>query len=210
MPTLIFMGDSITDCGRLTSGGAGYPTGLWGPGYPGLVASRLLADRPAEHWNILNQGISGNRVVDLYARWKRDCLNLKPDILSILVGINDLWHEKTCQDGVEIPRFAQFYRMLLEWTRTTLPEIRLVLMEPFAGLMGDVQAEWLEDVDQRCQIVRQLAREFGAALVPTREILQNALREAPVEYWLVDGVHPAPPFHQRLADAWLQATGLLS
>ena len=70
MPTLVFMGDSITDCGRRTSGGAGYPEGLWGAGYPGLIASRLLADRPGEGWNIINQGISGNRIVDLYARWK--------------------------------------------------------------------------------------------------------------------------------------------
>ena len=209
MPTLIFMGDSVTDCGHLTSGGTGYPVGLWGPGYVGLIASRLLSDRPAEAWKILNQGISGNKVVDLYARWKRDCLNLRPDILSIMVGINDLWHEKSHQDGVEIPRYAQFYRMLLEWTRETLPGIRLVLMEPFAGLMGEVQEEWMEELAQRCQIVRELAREFEAVLVPSQEILQQAIKEAPMEYWLVDGVHPMPPFHQRLADAWLKATGMI-
>lgn len=208
MPTLVFMGDSITDCGRRTSGGAGYPEGLWGAGYPGLIASRLLADRPGEGWNIINQGISGNRIVDLYARWKGDCLNYAPDWVSILIGINDLWHEKSCGNGVEVPRYAQFYQMLLDWTRQSRPQARLVLMDPFASPFGAVSEDWLEDVAQRQEVVRSLAEKNGAIHLTLGKVLETALKEAPPEYWLVDGVHPRPPFHQRIADAWLKATGL--
>ena len=204
--TLVFQGDSITDCGRCTSGGAGYPEGLFGPGYPGLIASQLLGHQPEVGWNIVNRGISGNRVVDLYARWKIDTLNLNPDIISILIGVNDTWHEKMRQNGVEPPRYDKFYRMLLDWSLEVRPDVKFVLLEPFVLPFGAVQGpDWVEEVAQRARIVRQIARDYNTAFVPVQEILNDALKRAPQEYWLVDGVHPQPAGHQLIADAWMEA-----
>lgn len=209
MPTLLFQGDSITDCGREQTGGAGYPAVNLGPGYAGLIASRLWCDQPARDWKILNRGISGNRVTDLYSRWKRDCLNLEPDILSILIGVNDTWHEFGNRDGVEVPRYEEFYRRILEWTRTARPGIRFVLMEPFVLPFGAVGAAWVPEIDARRAVVRKLAAEFDAVFVPLQEPLLEKAKLAPPAHWLVDGVHPTPAGHQVLADAWFTAVGKL-
>ena len=98
---ILFQGDSVTDCGRGNSGGCGYEQGAMGPGYPGLVKSRLSCDRPGAGFEFVNLGISGNRIVDLYARWRSDCINLAPDVVSILIGVNDSWHEQH-GNGVEV------------------------------------------------------------------------------------------------------------
>ncbi len=206
MKTLVFMGDSITDCGRETSGGAGYPKGLYGPGYPGIIASKLLGEHPCEQWNIYNRGISGNRIVDLYARWKKDTLNLKPDYISILIGVNDVWHEKANCNGVELPRYEQFYRMLLDWTLEQLPDVKFILLEPFVLEFGAVSGqEWLDDVASRGDVVKRLSAEYGTAFVPLQKIFNDALDRAPQDYWLVDGVHPQPAGHQLIANAWCEA-----
>jgi len=91
-------------------------------GYANLLAGELLASEPDKEYKIFNRGVSGHRIVDLYARWKRDCLNLKPDVLSLLIGINDIWHEFGSQNGVDAKRFDQFYRMLLDWTKEENPD----------------------------------------------------------------------------------------
>ena len=124
--TVLFQGASITDCGRATCGGAGFDNRGLGPGYPGMIAARLACDRPDVDWQFINRGISGNRIVDLYARWKADCINLAPDVLSILIGVNDTWHEVHYNNGVEVPRYARFYRELLTWTRDALPAVILL------------------------------------------------------------------------------------
>lgn len=204
--TLVFQGDSITDCGRRTSGGEGYPENLFGPGYPGLISSQLLGHHPEVGWNIINRGISGNRVVDLYARWKIDTLNHNPDIISILIGVNDTWHEKRHHNGVELPRFDKFYRMLMDWSLETCPKVKFVLLEPFVLPFGVVQgSDWLDDVAGRARIVRQISKDYNTAFVPAQEIFNDALKRAPQEYWLVDGVHPQPAGHQLIADAWMEA-----
>jgi lysophospholipase L1-like esterase len=176
-----------------------------GAGYPTLIAARLLCDRPETEWNILNRAISGNRVVDLYARWKLDALNLKPDVLSIMIGVNDTWHEKANHNGVEVPRYARIYRELLEWTKTTLPAIKLVLLEPYVLNFGAVGDDWIAEIDARRKVVRKLAKDFDAILIPTQDILNKAAKRASKEYWLADGVHPLLAGHQLIADAWLKA-----
>ena len=108
--TILFQGDSITDCGRASCGGAGFSNDGLGPGYPGLIAARLLCNRPEVSWKFINRGISGSRTVDLYARWKIDGINLKPDIITILVGINDTWHRYCGDNGVELERAERIYR----------------------------------------------------------------------------------------------------
>ncbi len=208
--TILFQGDSITDCGRARieiTDPAYLRSGL-GPGYPYLIAARLLCDRGRD-FNFYNFGISGNRVVDLYARWKADCINLRPDILSILIGVNDTWHEKARQNGVEVPRYGQFYRMLLDWTLKELPEIKLVLLEPFVFPFGAVGEDWIEEIDQRREVVAGIAKDYGAVFVPLQSILNDALKVAPQEHWLADGVHPMPAGHQLIADAWLKAAAPL-
>ena len=206
--TILFQGDSITDVCRnrdeqnkpnSSGGGLGF-------GYPLLVSARLRADRPEVDFQCFDRGISGNRVVDLYARWKCDCLNMKPDLVSILIGVNDTWHEFNWQNGVEVPRYETIYRMLLQWTKEVLPETKIVLIEPFVLPFGAVAPEWLPEVEQRREIVAKLAKEFGCTLIPFQRILNENLKRAPQEYWLVDGVHPTPAGHQLLADAWIQYT----
>ena len=203
--TIVFQGDSITDVGRdrdLT-----LPANLgMGSGYPFLTMTQLRLTEPEKDWQVFNRGISGNRIVDLYARWKRETLNLKPDILSILIGVNDTWHESAFQNGVEVPRYAQFYRMLLEWTLQVLPDVKLVLLEPFVLPFGVVLPHWPAEIDERRVIVKDLAQKFNAIFIPTQTLLNEALKKAPQEYWLKDGVHPTSAGHALISRAWLEAT----
>ena len=203
---ILFQGDSITDAGRYREN-ENTPNGLhhsFGVGYPHLASARLLADFPQAGFQIYNRGISGNRVVDLYARWKMDALNLKPDLMSIYIGVNDLWHEKSRQNGVEPARFEQIYRMLLEWTLQELPEIQLILIEPYVLPCGCVDESWLPEIAEYQKVVRKLAAEFKTGFIPTQEIFNKAAETAPsLEFLTDDGVHPTPAGHQLLADAWI-------
>jgi lysophospholipase L1-like esterase len=203
--TILFQGDSITDCGRSREA---IPTwngvGL-GTGYAALVAARLLCERPSDGLNFYNRGVSGNRVVDLYARWKIDALNLKPDVISILVGVNDTWHEFGSSNGVEVPRYEQFYRMLMEWTMRELPEVGVIILEPFVMPFGAATDAWVPEIDQRRAVARKIADEFKTEFIPAQSIFDKAIESAPPQHWLNDGVHPLPAGHQLLADAWLEA-----
>ena len=204
MKTILFQGDSITDVGRnreITDANLGM-----GNGYPFMVTSYLRCHDAAEDYQVFNRGISGNRVVDLYARWKIDALNLRPDILSILIGVNDTWHEKANNNGVEVPRYEMIYRMLLEWTKKELPEVKLILLEPFVLLSEVVEESWIDEINARRAVVKKLAEEFNAIFIPCQSILDKALEKAPQEFWLRDGVHPTLAGHQLLADAWIEAT----
>jgi len=203
---ILFQGDSITDCGRSREPFENLRPGMGlGDGYPSLIAARLLCDHPETEWTIINKGISGNRVVDLYARWKVDALNLKPDVLSILIGINDTWHEKAHQNGVEVERYGKIYHELLAWTKSVLPDVRLVVLEPYVLPFGAAAEDWVDEVAQRGQIAKDLAAEFKATFIPVQSIINDALAKAPAEHWLADGVHPVAAGHQLIADAWLKA-----
>jgi hypothetical protein len=143
---ILFQGDSITDAGRYTEVGTGVRDSSLGAGYVKLIANRLLCDSPEKNYEIINRGISGNRIVDLYARWKADCINLAPDVLTILIGVNDTWHERGGQNGVEVPRYERFYRELIEWTLSALPNIKIILMTPFANPVNDHIASFFPEV----------------------------------------------------------------
>ena len=200
---IVFQGDSITDWGRVRE--RTNPNDGLGNGYPLLVASRLLCERPKEQFQIYNRGISGNRIVDLYARWKIDALNLKPDVISILIGVNDTWHGFKSDNGVDVPRYEQFYRMLLAWTLESRPGVKLILGEPFLLVFGDVKRSWLPEIRQRQAVVRRLAAEFHAAFIPYQQIFDAACKRAPKQHWTDDGVHPTTAGHQLMADAWRKA-----
>lgn len=206
---LLFQGDSITDAGRnreLTQPNVGSALGT---GYCQLITAHLLAKRPNTGLQIYNRGISGNRVVDLYARWRVDAINLQPDVISILIGVNDTWHGFMYDNGVEVERYATVYRMLLEYTRQQLPQVQFVLCEPFVLPCGVVTPDWISEMDQRRAVVRKLAGAFDALFVPFQSVLRDALRQAPAEYWAADGVHPTPAGHRLLADCWLQHVAAL-
>ncbi|MBQ9726679.1 MAG: SGNH/GDSL hydrolase family protein [Kiritimatiellae bacterium] len=204
---ILFQGDSVTDCGRASSGGCGYEQGVMGPGYPGLVKSRLTCDRPLDGFEFVNLGISGNRIVDLYARWRADCINHAPDVVSILIGVNDSWHEQY-KNGVEVPRAARIFDELLDWTIEKLPAVKFVLLEPFTAGESDNGKLFGAEVRERGAVVKASAERLGpdrAVFVPLQSILDGLCANVPWQHWTGDGVHPTPAFHQAIADAWLRA-----
>lgn len=201
--TLLFTGDSITDCGRSRDANA-VNVGL-GDGYVLLTAAMLLTDRPAAGLRILNRGISGNRIVDLYARIKYDLINLRPNAVSILIGVNDTWHEFGDRNGVAVPKYERVYRELLGEVRQALPNVRFILCEPFVLRCGVVTGDWVAEIDQRRAAVRRLAGEFGAVVVPFQAAFDEAVRRAPPAFWAADGVHPTPAGHMLMARTWLKA-----
>lgn len=202
---ILFQGDSITDCGRSRETAAAN-VGL-GQGYVQMTAGRLLCDNPSKKIEIFNRGISGNRVVDLYARWKIDALNMKPDIISILIGVNDTWHEFGSQNGVEVPRYEEIYRMLLAWTKKELPKTKIVLCEPFVLQCGAVAKSWLPEINARRKVVAKLVKEFDTVFVPFQPAFDKAVKTAAPEYWLGDGVHPTYAGHMLMADLWIKTAG---
>ena len=207
---ILFQGDSVTDCDR--SREETLPNRGLGSGYPMLVAARMTADRPADGLAFFNRGVSGNRVVDLYARWKIDALNLRPDVLSILIGVNDTWHEFARENGVEVERYEMVYRMLLEWTRRKLPETKLVLCEPFIlEFEGSAPTTaWRGEMDRRREVVRKLSDEFGTVFIPFQKVVSDGAAgagdPAPI---LGDGVPPTLTRPPPPARAWIAATGKL-
>ena len=203
---VLFQGDSITDCGRDRQATADNDLNGLGRGYAMMAAAALLAGRPGDSLRFRNLGIGGDRSVDLAARWQEDALSLRPDLISILIGVNDTWHgfSKGTEKRVSVEKYARVYRELLDETRAALPQVRLVLCEPFVLPCGEVAPAWRDDVDRRREVVRELAQAFGAALVEFQAMFDRALDEAPAEYWATDGVHPTVAGHHRLAQTWLR------
>lgn len=201
MKTILFQGDSITDVKRIRED----PTNL-GQGYANLVSGRLGLQNPGEY-TFLNRGIGGNRIVDVYARMKCDIVNLKPDYMSILIGVNDVWHEKDKHNGVSAPKFKKVYGMMLEELREELPDIKIILLEPFVleGTATEDAIDWFrEEVALRAAAVRELAEEYQLPFIPLQEDLNKLTEQAPPSYWLRDGVHPTVFFHQYIADKWIE------
>ena len=209
---ILFQGDSVTDAGRTA---VSYEN--LGRGYPIFAAGRLLVSHPDKKFKFVNRGIGGNRVVDLYQRWKVDCINLEPDVVSILIGVNDTWHETAFRNGVEPDRAEKVYRELVGWTRQALPAAKLMLCEPFMFTLSQAGAgykigetwsgrdEWRAEMDVRSAFTRRIAEDFGCVFVPFQSVLDAALEKAPAPYWLGDGVHPTTAGHSLLADAWIKA-----
>ena len=201
---LLFQGDSITDTRRDREAAAGSGMEM-GYGYVALTAGKLLKANLGREFCCINRGNGGNKVVDLYARWKIDALNLKPDLISILVGVNDSLHEVNRKNGVELPRYEKIYRMLLEWTKQELPDVKLVLCEPFSLESECVSRESYEDILARGEIVKQLAADFDATFVPLQDALNEAAALAKDNLKILrDGVHPTLAGAQIISDQWLK------
>lgn len=199
---LLFQGDSITDGARHRGEGPADPSGEHlGCGYAMITAAKLTLSKP--EMVIRNLGISGNRITDLYARAKEHIWNLEPEVLSILIGVNDTWHERSRSAGVEVERYAKVYRNLLEETKARLPNISFVLCDPFVLDCGVVTEGWREEVDERRAVVRELATDFSTLHVPFQDAFDRALEVAPPAHWAGDGVHPTPAGHLLMSEAWL-------
>ena len=200
----LFQGDSITDCHRDRSvAGPNEAAGL-GTGYPLLVASRLLSENPASGLRVLNRGISGNTVPDLDARWQADALDLAPDVLSILIGVNDIWHKLNGTFQGTVESYEAGYDALLARTRQALPRVRLVVLEPFVLRTGAVTDAWFPEFDQRRAAAARVAQRVGATFLRLHAMFERLATQAPPAYWAADGVHPTVAGHGAIARAWLE------
>jgi lysophospholipase L1-like esterase len=201
----LFQGDSITDGNR---GRSADPNHVLGHGYAFAVASRIGADFSAQDPVFYNRGISGNTVGDLQARWPTDALALQPDVLSILVGINDIDHIVNQPAQAEtLADFERHYRALLTASKAQKPATLFVLGLTFAYPVGRCQANWAQwQAALRAQqaVVRQLATEFDAVLVDYPAVLDHAAKHKPIAYWVWDGIHPTAFAHELMARAWLK------
>ena len=205
---ILFQGDSITDCGRDKDNHR-----HMGHGYATMVAGAVMAENPGQY-RCMNRGISGNRIVDLYARIKLDMINLKPDYMSILIGINDVWHEIGGHNGVDAEKFEMVYDWMIQELLRDVPGLKLMLLEPFV-LPGratcnteEIPDRWeyfRTETDLRRAAVKRLAEKHGLVFVPLQEKFNAANADAPADgYWLADGVHPTAAGHELIKQAWLE------
>ncbi len=206
--TVLFQGDSITDAGREKEKELPNNPHSFGQGYAFLAASSLLNALPEKDLTIYNRGISGNKVFQLADRWQKDCLDLKPNVLSILIGVNDYWHKRNGKYDGTIEIYENDYRALLKRTKDALPRVKLVLCEPYYLLnTRAVDETWVEPMKQYQAVARKMSEEFETLWVPFQTVYDEAIKHAPATYWSGDGVHPAMPGAQLMAEAWLHVVG---
>src|SRR5215475_10139849 len=203
---VLFQGDSITDAGRSREK-AGTPNeqpGL-GSGYAWLAGAELLLDHPGDELKVFNRGISGNKVFQLADRWQADCLDLKPNVLSILIGVNDIWHTLNGQYNGTIEIYERDYRALLERTRKALPKVKLVICEPFVLRCGALNDKWFPQFDSYRAAAKRVAQDWKATFVPFQTMFDAAVKYAPPDRWAKDGVHPSSDGASLMAHYWLRA-----
>ena len=200
---ILFQGDSITDCGRDWNN-----DGQLGRGYAHLVSATLGFSEPNEH-TFINKGISGNRVVDLYARIKRDIINYKPDVMSILIGVNDVWHELgDSPNGVDADKFFKIYSMLIEEVKEALPNIKIMILEPFVLEACSTTENWeffKTETKKRAEMARKIAEKYNLPFIELQKGFDELAKLAPNSYWLGDGVHPTSAGHEFIKNEWLKA-----
>ncbi|GIP33665.1 SGNH/GDSL hydrolase family protein [Paenibacillus sp. J2TS4] len=199
---VLFQGDSITDASRNREN-----SNDLGKGYALMAAGWFNSLFPEMGVTFYNRGISGNRVKDLQNRWQEDCLDLQPTLVSIYIGINNTWRKFDRNDPTSAGDFEAGLRDLLVQTKSKL-DAKLMLIEPFVLPVPEDRKTWREDLDPKIHIVRDLAREFNAVLVPLDGVFAQAATRADAASWAPDGVHPSPAGHALIARAWLQAAGV--
>lgn len=202
MKKILFQGDSITDCGRSRENDADM-----GLGYATAVSARLGFDEPGKY-EFVNKGISGNRVTDLYARIKMDIINLKPDYMSILIGVNDVWHELNVQNGVAADKYEKIYDMLISEVLEALPDLKIMILEPFV-IKGEATApEWdtfSSEVAKRAAAAKRIAEKYNLTFIPLQCKFDEAVAKQSEPYWTKEGVHPTAAGHEIITREWLNA-----
>ena len=200
---ILFQGDSITDGNRDRGQDLNH---ILGHGYVFSIASQLGSQYAEQRPTFINRGISGNRLSDLYGRWNEDAFALQPNIISILIGINDAAAVIYKDDRGYVDRYARLYKQLLLETKDVLPHVKLVLCEPFLMKTKHnevVFEQWDELVKQYKQEVKQLAQQHDAVFVPLQDMFEQAAKRTCTEDWLWDGIHPTVAGHYLLAQRWL-------
>ena len=205
---VLFQGDSITDAGRDRAAADANAASALGSGYPLLVAAAALAAHPDRGLRFYNRGVSGNKVPDLAARWAADTVALAPDVLSILVGVNDFWHKLGHNYTGTVQDYETQYATLLEETRRALPRVRLIVLEPFVLRCGAVDDRWFPEFDQRRAAAVRVAQRARATFIPLQGVFDDLSRRRAPQYWAADGVHPTPAGHGVIAERWRHAAKL--
>jgi lysophospholipase L1-like esterase len=208
MPVILFQGDSITDVGRNRNANGANNAGALGGGYPLIAAAHMMRAHPDSGLQIFNRGVSGDKVPALQARWETDTIALKPDILSILVGVNDLWHKLTGNSSGTVADYEAQYNELIDGTKRALPSVRLVVLEPFVLVTGSVDGKWFPEFDDRRDAAARVAKRADATFVPLQSMFTQLAKTASPSYWLADGVHPTIAGHAAIADRWREAVNL--
>lgn len=200
---VLFQGDSITDAGRSRdkAGVANDQAGLGG-GYAAMAAAGLLMDFPDRELKIYNRGISGNKVYQLAERWEADCTKLRPNLVSILIGVNDYWHTLSGGYKGTAEIYERDYRALVKRTLEQLPGVSLMICEPFVLRTGAVNEKWFPEFDKYRAASRRVADEFKALFVPFQLTFDRAVKFAPAEHWAKDGVHPSAAGAALMAHTW--------
>ena len=207
-PVILFQGDSITDGNRGRNADLNH---IMGHGYAFSIASRWGAEYPNKGLTFINKGVSGNKVNDLASRWQEDALDLKPDVLSILIGVNDsssVVFER--EPIISVEKYEAIYKSLLDQTKAQFPEIVFVLCEPFMLPVGKVKELWdayKADIAKRQAVVMKLASQYHAVFIGLQEVFDKACEKAPADYWIWDGVHPTVAGHEMITREWIRLVG---
>ena len=203
--SILFQGDSITDAGRNKEDNGFNNARVLGTGYAMLAGAALLEKYASLELKVYNKGISGNKVFQLADRWDKDCLDIKPDVLTILIGVNDIWHKLNGQYNGTVEIYRKDYIALLERTKKTLPNVKLIICEPYAvkGVKA-VDDKWYPEFYDYQKASREIADQFGATFIPFQSIYDEAQKQASGSYWTPDGVHASLAGAQLMAQAWLK------
>lgn len=210
---ILFQGDSLTDACRDKECKDVDTNKRLGVGYVNHVAAYLMSVNP--EIRVKNNGVNGNRIVDLYARWTEDTLNEEFDLLSILCGVNDVGFQLRLNRGVETEKYRYIYDRMLYEVRERRPEAKIVLCEPFLFRLRPAEVSygtdiienwdtWYGEICRRAEVVDEMAEKYGALLVPSRRLFEDACRRAPGSHWSVDGIHLSPAGNGLLAREWLR------
>ena len=203
--TLLFQGDSITDAGRMREWYYPNVASGMGDGYVYQIVAEILGSSPGKNLKCYNRGVSGNKVYQLAERWDDDCMNLKPDILSILIGVNDFWHTLTGNYKGTVQTYESDFRKLLDRTLKGLPQVKLIILEPFAIKGGSaITDKWYPDFGDYQKAAKSIASDYKALFIPLQPVFDKALDVAPVLYWSGDGVHPSIAGAYLMKNAWLE------
>lgn len=196
MKTILFQGDSITDAGRNFQDDA-----YMGYGYATMTAGKIAVDYPGKY-QMINKGISGNRIVDVYARIKRDIINLNPSYMSILIGVNDVWHEFGERNGVDAEKFERVFDWLITELKEALPQLQIIILEPFVLKGPATEHVWegfSSEVFLRAAACKRLAEKHNLVFVPLQEKLEELAAATSNTYVLGDGVHPTYAGHELIS-----------
>ena len=188
---MVFQGDSITDAGRKKKEPKPNEQKSFGKGYAWMAGSQLLISNPDHQLTLHNRGISGNKVHQLADRWDKDCLELKPDVLSILIGVNDIWHGLNGRYDGTAKTYEDDFNQLIERTKKALPKVQLVICEPFVLKCGAVNDKWFPEFDKYRAAAKKIAESHHAVFVPFQSMFDEAVKYAPPNHWAGDGVHPS-------------------